>query len=446
LDLSVDGRVLGFTAGVAILSGLVFGLAPAWRGTLVPPQSAMKANGRGVVEGSKFGLGKALVTLQVALSLVLVTGAGLMMSTFFKLSAVDTGFDRDRVLLVQVDLRKAGVPAERRSAAFEQIMDSFRAIPGVRSVSGSDNTPISGNTWSGDVAIDGDQSRSSASTHVYFNQVSSRFFETLGTPLMAGRDFDDHDTLASPKVAIVNQSMATRLFGNENPLGKHFRAVNTGSTVGDREIVGVVRDAKYSDLREAAPPTAYIALTQDQNPGPFCNFEIRASTGHPSALIPAVNSMIAKVNRDAVLQFTPLATQVGESISRERLLATLSGFFGGLALLLAMIGLYGVMSNNVARRRNEIGIRMALGAERSSVLRMVLGEVAVVVGIGLAIGLSASLGTARFIASFLYGMKANDPWTLGAAAGALAAIAVLAGFIPARRASRLDPMTALREE
>jgi predicted lysophospholipase L1 biosynthesis ABC-type transport system permease subunit len=240
--------------------------------------------------------------------------------------------------------------------------------------------------------------------------------------------------------------MAIRLFGNENALGRHFCTVNTGSTVGDREIVGVVRDAKYSQLRDAAPPTAYIALSQDANPGLFCNFEIRAATGQPSALIRAATLAIRQGNRDVALQFTTLATQVGESINRERLLAILSGFFGSLALLLAMIGLYGIVSHNIARRRNEIGIRMALGAEQFSVLRMVLGEVAVVTGIGLAIGLGASLGTARFIASFLYGIEANDPWNLGSAASALAAIAVLAGFIPALRASRLDPMAALREE
>jgi putative ABC transport system permease protein len=369
-----------------------------------------------------------------------------MLSTFFKLSTLDTGFDRDRVLLIQVDLRNAHFPAERRLPVFEQIMESLRALPGVRSASGSDNTPISGSIWSGDVSVDGGTAQSSVSTHVYFNQVSSRFFETLGTPLIAGRDFDRHDNLGSPKVAILNQTLAIRLFGNENPLGRHFRTVNGNSTVGDREIIGIVRDAKYAKLRDAAPPTAYIALSQEEKPGQFCNFEIRAAAGVPSDLIPAVKSAIGEVNRDVALQFTTLATQIDESLNRERLLATLSGFFGALALLLATIGLYGVMSYNVARRRNEIGIRMALGAEQSRVLRMVLREVAILVGIGLAIGLGLAVATTRFVASFLYGVKSHDPMTLVFAAATLALVGALTGYLPARRASRLDPITALREE
>ncbi len=220
-----------------------------------------------------------------------------------------------------------------------------------------------------------------------------------------------------------------------------------GSKFGDPvEIVGVVKDAKYEDLRESIAPTAYLALSQSAKPGTSINFEVCVASGSPTSLIAAVKSAIADVNPDVSLQFKSLAVQVDESLARERLLATLSGFFGGLALLLAMIGLYGVMSYNVARRRNEIGIRMALGAEQSRVLRMVLREVAILIGIGLAIGLGAAVATTRFVASFLYGMKPNDPWTLSLSAAALALVAALAGFLPARRASRLDPMTALREE
>jgi ABC-type antimicrobial peptide transport system permease subunit len=199
-------------------------------------------------------------------------------------------------------------------------------------------------------------------------------------------------------------------------------------------------------LREEILPTAYVPASQEEKPREGRTFEVRSAIGPPTALISGVKSAIAGVNRDVSLQFTTLATQVDESLARERLLATLSGFFGGLALVLAMIGLYGVMSYNVARRRNEIGIRMALGAEQSRVLRMVLGEVAILIAIGLVIGLGAAIGTTRFVESFLYGMKPNDPWTLSLSAGVLALVAAMAGFLPARRASRLDPMAALREE
>jgi putative ABC transport system permease protein len=212
------------------------------------------------------------------------------------------------------------------------------------------------------------------------------------------------------------------------------------------EIVGVVNDAKYSSLREEVFPAAYLAASQNVKLSAYRNVEVRAVAGLPTALISGVKSAIADVNRDVSLQFTTLAMQVDASLARERLLATLAGFFGGLALLLAMIGLYGVMSYNLARRRNEIGIRVALGAEQSRALRMVLGEVAILIGVGLVIGLGVALGTTRFVESFLYGMKPNDPLTLSLAAGGLGLVAALAGFLPARRASRLDPMAALRDE
>jgi predicted permease len=446
LDLSIDSRMLAFTAGVAILTGLLFGLAPAWRGTRVNPQSAMKANARGLIEGGKFGLGKALVVVQVALSLVLVIGAGLMLSTFFRLETLDPGFERASVLLVGVDLRNGHYPPPRRGAVFEEILEHLRALPGVRSASASDVTPIDNSIDAGYLQIEGYTSKSREDTMVYFNEVSGRFFETLGTDLVAGRDFNAHDTPGSPKVAIVNQGMAKKFFAGQNPVGRRYRPDNGNKLADWVEIVGVVKDAKYVELREDIHPTAYVAASQDASRNESVTFELRVAAGAPTGLISAVKSSIARVNPDVSLQFKTLALQVDESLSRERLLATLSGFFGGLALVLATIGLYGAMSYNVTRRRNEIGIRMALGAEQSRVLRMVLGEVAFLIGVGLAIGLGAAIATTRFIASFLYGMKANDPWTIFLAAAVLALVAALAGFLPARRASRLDPMNALREE
>jgi putative ABC transport system permease protein len=446
LDLTVDARVLGFTAAVAILTGLAFGLAPAWRGTRVNPQSAMKANARGVIEGSKFGLGKALVVLQVALSLMLVVGAGLMLTTFFKLETVDPGFKPEHILLTSVDIRNGHYPQERRVAVYREMLEHLRTIPGVLSASDSTGTPISGSFWNEDLQIEGYTSKSQDDTLVYFNQVSDGYFDTMGIQLVAGRDFNAHDTPESPKVAIINQTAADRYFAGQNPIGKRYRE-DFGNKMGDPvEIIGVVKDAKYGTLREEILPCAYVTASQVAKPRESVTFELRVAAGAPTSVVSAVKSAIAEVNRDVSLQFKALAVQVDESLARERLLATLSGFFGALALLLAMIGLYGVMSYNVARRRNEIGIRMALGAEQSRVLRMVLREVAILIGAGLAIGLGAAIGTTRFVESFLYGMKPNDPWTLTLAACVLALVAALAGFLPARRASRQDPMTALREE
>ncbi len=444
LDLSVDSRVLAFTAGVSILTALTFGLAPAWRSTAVNPQAAMKANARGVIEGARSGIGKALVVAQVALSLVLVVGAGLMLSTFFRLQMLDPGFDREHVLLVSVDLRNGNYGEEQRGVAMREMLARLRALPGVRSASASNMTPISGSFWNEDLEIEGYASKGRDDTLVYFNQVSDRYFETLRMGLVAGRDFNRHDTPESPKVAVVNQTMARKYFAGQNPIGKRYRA-EEGRKMGPwTEIVGVVRDSKYGSLREEIYPVAFIAANQDATPM-WLEFELRAAE-RPSALISGAKSAIADVNRDVSLQFKTLAVQVDESLARERVLATLSGFFGALALALAVIGLYGVMSYNVARRRNEIGIRMALGAQQSRVLRMVLREVAVLIGLGLAIGSAVALGTTRLVESFLYGMKANDPLVLSLAAGILALVAALAGFLPARRASRLDPMNALREE
>jgi putative ABC transport system permease protein len=444
LDLTIDSRVLAFTVGVSIFTALLFGLAPAWRGTAVNPQSAMKANGRGVIEGSKFGLGKALVVAQVALSLVLVVGAGLMLSTFFRLETLDAGFDREHVLLVNVDLRNGNYPQERRGAAMREMLEHLRAVPGVRSASASNMTPVSGGFWSENLEVEGYTSKGGEESLVYFNEVSDRYFETLRTDLIAGRDFNTHDTAESPKVAIVNQTAAKKFFGGGNPIGKRFRE-EEGDKMGPWiEIVGMVKDSKYGSLREDILPTAFTAASQDATPM-WYTFEVSAA-GSPTAVISGAKSAIAEVNRDVSLQYKTLALQVDESLARERLLAALSGFFGALAMALATIGLYGVMSYNVARRRNEIGIRMALGAEQSRVLRMVLREVAMLIGLGLAIGLAAAMMTTHFVESFLYGTKANDPWTLSLAAGFLALVAAMAGFLPARRASRLEPMNALREE
>jgi predicted permease len=445
LDLTVNGRVLGFTIGVAIATGLLFGLAPAWRGTRVEPQAAMKENARGVVEGStRFGLGKVLVMAQVALSLLLLVGAGLLLGTFRKLATLDPGFEPSHVLIASLDLRNAHYPKERLLSATEEMLERLRAIPGVRSASSSNNTPISGSSWNDDIQVEGYKAKSQRDSVVWLYRVSPAYFETLGTPLVAGRDFDRRDIVGAPKVAIVNQTMAQRFFGAANPIGKTYR--ETYPTLGPPiEIIGEVGDAKYSNLREEQLAIVYLSAGQEEQPYPNATFELRAA-GSAGDLIPSVKTVLEQLNPDISLQFRTLFEQVAQSLTRERLLATLSGFFGGLALLLATIGLYGVMSYNVARRRSEIGIRMALGAAEAKVLRMVLGEVALLVGAGLVLGLGAALAATRLIETFVYGLTVRDPATMALAAVLLGAVALVAGYLPARRASRLDPMAALREE
>jgi len=446
LDLTIDLRLLAFTAGVAVLTSLAFGLAPAWRATRVDPQSAMKTNARAAKPGGKFVIGKALVVAQVALSLVLVAGAGLLLATFVRLETLDPGFERAHVLLMDVDLGDKSIPPARRAIIFARVLEHLRLLPGVRSVSSSADTPLGGSVWAYYLQIEGYTPASSERELVFFNKVSDRYFETFGTPVLSGRDFNARDTAGSPKVAIVNESFTKKYFHGRNPIGRRYRA-EQGNKVGDPvEIVGLVHDAKYLDLRENFHPIVYVPANQDAQPGKIVTFELRSAAGKATAMIREAKHAVSAVEPGASLQFRTLAGQVDESLARERLLATLSGFFGGLALLLAVIGLYGVTSYNVTRRRSEIGIRLALGAEQSRILYTVLREVAVLVGMGLAIGLAGAAGATRFIATFLYGVRADDHRTLFVAAAMLAFVGVIAGFLPARRASRLDPMETIREE
>jgi putative ABC transport system permease protein len=445
LDLSIDIRVLAFTTAVAVATGVLFGLAPAWQGTRVDPHSAMKANARGVVESQAgFSLGKMLVTVQVALSLILLIGAGLMLKTFAKLATVNTGFDKNQVLLIRVDPRYASVPPERRLPLYQELQRRLAAVPGVRSASFADITPVSGSYANQIVHVEGYVPKSRKDMVVWNNSISPGFFASMETPFIAGRDFNAHDTLDAPLVAVINESMASKFFGSAlSAVGKTFRN-GWNEISGPIQIVGVVKDTKYTSLRAEGEAIAYYPLSQ-LPPMRWANFLLRAN-GPAASLVPSVKAAVDEVNHNITLQFRTLSIQLDESLGRERLLATLSGFFGALALALAVIGLYGVMSYNVARRRNEIGIRMALGAEQARVLRMVLGEVAILIVAGLALGLAVAVFSTRLLASFLYRLEPNDPTTLVTACVVLAVSAVVAGFLPARRAANLDPMTALREE
>jgi putative ABC transport system permease protein len=446
LDVALNFRILGFTGAVAVATGILFGVAPAWRATRVPLNVAMKQNARGLTRGNaRIGLAKGLVALQVALSLVLLVGAGLLSATFWKLATQDPGFDRDNVLLVKVDMRNAGYPQDRLPAACDRILTSLRALPGARSASYSGLTPIARTFWNEDIRVDGYTPKDRDDALLFLNGVSPAYLQTIGTPLLAGRDFTARDSKNTPPVAIVNETAAKRYFAGANPIGKGYRVQGADGKLGPFiEIVGVVKDAKYGEMREQIKPVGYVPPIQVERFN-VNTFEIRIA-GPASASISAVKSVFEAINKNINLEFTTLASQVDESLNRERLLATLSGFFGVLALLLAAIGLYGVMSYTVARRRNEIGIRMALGAEQKVILRMILGEVLLLVSVGMAVGFSVAVAGTRLLTNLLYELKPTDPTTLAVAGVTLLVVAVLAGYLPARRAAKLDPLTTLREE
>ena len=447
LNLSTDPRILGFTVVVALLTGLLFGLAPVWRAGRVDPHTAMRAQGRGTVEGhTRLSIGKALVVGQIALSLVLVAAAGLLLGSWRKLLTVDTGFQRDHILLVNVDMRPAGLPATQRGATYNQLVDRVRAVPGVRAASSSQVTPVGRATWNDVLHVEGFTPRSLEDGVAWTNAVSDRYFTTMNIPLVAGRDFNAQDRPGTSRVAIVSRTTAGKFFKDPAPIGKTFRLEQGPTGLGPPiEIIGVVGDTKYQSLREEIMPVVYFASRQDTTLGPFTNFEIRTD-GPPAALIAPVKRLFAEINPRISLDFIPLERQLSESLTMTRTIAMLSGFFGGLALLLAVIGLYGIMAYGVARRRNEIGVRIALGAARGRVVRMVLGEVGRMVVAGVTLGVLFALATTRLLSSFLYGVTPTDTRTLVLSGVSLLLVALLAAAKPAWRAAGLDPVAALRED
>jgi len=448
LDLSLDGRVLVFTAVIAVLTGTLFGVLPALRSTRVSLSSAMKGSQAEESEhGARFRPGKWIVASQVALSLVLLVTAGLFLRSFVKLITLDIGFDRDNVLLVSANLKTAKVPPDRYLATFEDLEKRLRSLPGVVSAGRSIMTPISGFEWNNNVHVDSPDAPTGDEALVDFNFVSPGYFQTLRTPILAGRGFDGRDTKTAPQVAIINQTMVQKFFHGANPTGKYFKLdpPKPGEPATVIQVVGVIKDSKYESLRENAPPTAFFPITQIPEMDESATFELRSLTP-PAGLIPAVQESAAAVNKEIPLQFRTLAKQVDDSLVQERLLATLSGFFGGLALLLAMIGLYGALSYAVTMRRTEFGVRMALGALPGSILRIVMKDVAVVLSAGLLSGAAISFVAVRLLEKLLFGLAARDPLTIATAMVVLSAVALLAAYLPARRAMRVDPMVALRYE
>jgi len=445
LNLNPDWRVFAFIGGVATLATVLFGLVPALRATRAAPVEALKAGGRGLTANrERFGLRRGLVISQVAISLVLIVGALLFSRSLRNLLAVNLGFDRTGILVTDLDLTQLKLPAARILAFKHDLLDRLRSTLGVDSAAETYIIPTSGATTNPYFWMDsGDSSQGKT---CWFNRVSSHFFKTMGTPLLAGRDFNNRDTPTSQKVAIVNEAFAREFAGAANPVGKRlWQGAGLRQPQIEYEIVGLVKNTKYEDIREPFSPIVYVSSSQDPEPEPYDEVVIR-SQAPLSDLNSRVKQTVAQIDPEISIQFRSLHTMLQDELLQERLMATLSGFFGVLAAMLAAVGLYGVMSYMVVRRTNEIGIRMTLGACRGEIVGMMVREASWLLAAGLVAGTALSLAAGRAAGSMLFGLKPYDPVTLTLAAVLLALVALAASYLPAWKASRLNPTEALREE
>ena len=439
-----DLRVLLFTLMLTCFTTLLFGMVPALRATRLNLTSSLK-EGRGTTSApSRISLARTLIVSQIAISLILLVAAGLFVRSLVKLTSVDTGFDKQNVLVFQLDEYAAGFEQDARlGSLLQQIEERVQSVPGVKAASFSFFTFNQGE-WSEDVTLQGIPRTPENSHEVLNNVVGTGFFSTMGLPVIAGRTFNAHDIASAPKVAVINETMAQKFFPGGSAVGHRYGFGDDPAHSGDIEIIGVVKNAKYEALQEKPQPAAYFVYAQRVQY--LNNFEVRYE-GDSRPMTSAVRRAIAEVNPNVpILGISTLADEVDESTSNQRLIAQLSAFFGSLAVLLVCIGIYGLMSYAVARRTNEIGVRMALGAGRSNVLWLVMREILILTSIGLAIGVPLALAGSQMVSKLLYGLSPWDPVSLLAAIGMLVGIGVLAGYLPARRASMVDPTVALRYE
>jgi predicted permease len=443
----IDWRVLAFTTLIAVLTAVMFGGGAVYRTLRVSPIDALKQQGRGVAFGRGRGISNGLVVIQVALSLVLVTGAGLFMRSFSRLSAVPLGFDKREVLLARVDLSRTTIDPQARIDFFQRLAQAVSVVPGVARASSSLFTPLD-MALPGEVNVPGAPAGAEAERVVLTNRIAPDWFATYGTALQSGRDFDARDTSTSAPVVIINEAFARKFFPGRDPIGL---------TVSQRVVVGVVTDqlaqggfhldGRQRSIRDAAPPTMYTPMTQMPAGAPARQtaiINIRAA-GDRSSLLRGIAGALRASNPDLTFSVRPIAEDLDAAVTQERIVAMMSGFFGVLAMLLAGLGLFGVTTYAVARQRMEIGIRLALGAAPGGIVRLVLSRVALQVGLGIVVGVAIALWSGTFAASMLYGLTPRDPAAILGAVVALAAVGVFAGGVPAVRASRMDPVKTLRE-
>jgi predicted permease len=455
LDLNLDLRALAFTAAMSVLTGILFGLAPALRATRVDLTTELK-DGAGRTASARSRLAKGLVVAQVSLSLLLLIGAGLFVRTLRNLAQIDLGFNRENLLIFRVNPGASGYKGERLTNLYQQMLERIGALPGVRSATLLQNTLLGSGVGGGSIYAQGYDSQPNEKLIADTQHVAPNFFDTMEIPILKGRRFTPQENEQAPKVAVINQALARRYFAGRDPIGQHLSigAINydkSGKMIGSDnppiEIVGLARDSKYNTLRGEIQPCVYLPYRQRQY-GISAEMTCAVRTaGDPAAMTVAIRNALQSIDANAPLFGVKTQNgQIAEQMAQPRLFASLSSFFGLLAMALAGIGLYGVMSYTVARRTHEIGIRMALGAKGSDVLRMVMRETTLLVVIGLVIGLAAAFARTRLIESLLFWLTATDTLTIALGALLLLAVAALAGWLPARRAARVDPMVALRYE
>ncbi|HLJ91006.1 MAG TPA: ABC transporter permease [Candidatus Angelobacter sp.] len=436
-----DWRVFAFTAAVSLFSGLLFGLAPAWQAIRTNVNSGLKETSQTSTVRRRGFTGKAIVVFQVSLSVLLVAGAGLFIRTLINLGSTSPGFSPQGILLFAIEPTKSRYPAPKDIALHAQLEEQLASVPGVESVALS-SEPLLAHSMSNDSFIPDDQPKHPEKKQsAYTNVVGEHFLTTMGIPLLYGRGFGPHDTATAPKVAIINRQLAKEFYSGANPIGRSF---NTGDE--HFQIIGICEDARYTDLRHDPPATFYMLYRQQKDTEGSMTYEIR-TTANPASLVSALRHAVQSVDKDLpLIDMRTQVEQIEATMAQERIFAALTGGFGLLALVLACIGIYGIMAYTVAHRTNEFGVRTALGAQSAQVLAMVLREGFLLVSIGIFTGLAAAMLLTRYLRTMLYGLKPTDPPTLILTALLLLGTALAASWGPARKASRVDPMTALRHE